>query len=85
MDIDVHIERLVLDGISILPGQRAHLQASVEGELARLLAADGLSAGLMAGGAMPWLRAGGIQLRSGEGPAHLGTRIAQAVYEGIGR
>ena len=85
MNVNVHIGRLALDGIDVPHGQRPLLQAAVETELARLLAAGGLSAGLMAGGAMPWLRAGGIQLRGGESPAHLGTGIAQAVYEGIGR
>ena len=35
MNIKLHIERLVLDGVNIAPGQRHLLQASVTTELTR--------------------------------------------------
>ena len=85
MNINVHIDRLILDGISISHYQRPLLQAAVEGELARLLAADGLATGLLAGGAMLHVPAGAIQLTGESDPANLGQQIAQAVYGGIGR
>lgn len=85
MNINVHIKRLVLDGISVSPGQRPHLQAAVEAELARLLAADGLAHSLLAGGAVPHVPAGAIQLTRESDPTHLGQQIARAVYRGIGR
>jgi hypothetical protein len=85
MNINVQIERLILDGMPMAPAERPLLQAAVETELAQLLATNGLGPGLMTGGAMPGLRAGGIQLQGGEDPIHLGAQIAQAVYEGIGR
>ena len=37
MNINLHIERLILDGLPIEPRQRAQVQAAVEAELARLL------------------------------------------------
>lgn len=37
MNINVHIERLVLDGISLLPGHLAILQATIESELSQLI------------------------------------------------
>ena len=84
MNVHVHIERLILDGISIAPGQRGLLHAAVEAELARLLAAGGLSPELLAGGATPSVPADGIRLTRGSSPAQLGSHIARAVYGGIG-
>ena len=85
MNINVHIERLVLDGVSIPHSQRPILQAAVEAELARLLTANGLAHSWQMSGAVPNVPAEGIQL-AGEGdPGHLGRQIAQSVYGGIGQ
>ncbi len=83
MNIHVHIERLILDGIDIPPGQRPLVLGAVEAELARLLAAGGLKADLLAGGALPSVRAGTIDSRPND-PTGLGQQIAHAVYRGIG-
>lgn len=85
MNINVHIERLILDGLPIGYGQRPLVQAAVEAELARLLADDGLSPELLAGGALPSVRTGSIQLANEGTTIQLGRQIAQAVYGGIGR
>ena len=85
MRINVQIERLILDG---LPIERHHgplVQAAVEAELGRLLAAEGLAESLMSGGAMPSARAPGIGLASDGNPARLGEEIGAAVYGGIGK
>lgn len=85
MNINLHIDRLILDG---LPIERHHgplVKAAVEAELSRLLAADGLANSLMAGGAMPSVRAPGIQLASDSNPTRLGQQIGRAVYGGIGQ
>jgi hypothetical protein len=84
MNIDVHIERLVLDGIPVPHSRRPLLQTTVESELARLLDADGLASGLLKGGAMPYLSGGSIQLTGDGDPAWLGQQIAKAVRGGIG-
>lgn len=83
MNINLHIERLVLDGVNIAPGQRHLLQASVEMELTRLLTDGGLASSLAQGVALPRLSAGAMQL-TGSNPAQLGRQIAQSVYGGIG-
>jgi hypothetical protein len=83
-NIHVHIERLVLDGLPVWHSQRPLLQAAVEAELTRLLAADGLAPNLQAGGALPSVPVRGIQLTSEGNPHTLGQQIAQAVYGGIG-
>jgi hypothetical protein len=84
MKININIERLILDGISIPHHQRPLLQSAVEAELARLIVAGGLSPGLMSGGATPGLEAGGMRLPSDGDPARLGQQIARAIYTGIG-
>jgi hypothetical protein len=82
MNIQVHIERLVLDGIEIAYDARPLLQTAVQAELTRLLTTNGLSANLQTGGARPAIYAQPIQL-SGSNPTHLGRQIAQAVYGGM--
>ncbi len=85
MNIHLHIERLILDGLPVGPGQGARVQAAVEGELARLLAEGGLAPSLQAGGAVPGVRAPSIQLSGENNSAQLGQQIARAVYRGIGK
>lgn len=85
MNINVNIERLILEGVSIPVSQRPLLQAAVEAELARLLTADGLASSWEKGGAVPSLSAGVIQLNSDINPTQLGQQIAQSVYRGMGQ
>lgn len=84
MNIKLHIDRLVLDGVNIAPGQHHVLQASVETELIRLLTNGGLAPSLAQGTAVPRLSAGAMQLTSTSSPTELGQQIAQSVYGGIG-
>jgi hypothetical protein len=85
MNINLRIERLILDGLPIAPAQSALVQAAVEAELGRLLTAGGLHAGLHSGIALPSLRANALQLNAGSNPTQIGQQIAQAVYGGIGQ
>jgi hypothetical protein len=84
VNVKLHIDRLVLDGIAVEPGQRPALQAAVEAELARLLAEGGMGETWAAGGAVPALKAAGFQM-NGEGPVQLGRQIAGALYGGLGK
>jgi hypothetical protein len=85
MTINLHIERLILDGVDVPHDQRPVLQAAVQAELARLLAADGVAPSFMAGGELARVPAEAIQL-TGEGDStQLGQQIARAVYGGISR
>ncbi len=85
MNVNLHIERLVLDGIEVEPAGRPVLQAALAAELGRLLAQGGVGPALAAGGAVPALRADGFQLSGTPNPRHLGRQIARAVFGGIGR
>lgn len=84
MNIELHIERLILDGLTVEPGQRAEVQAAVEAELTRLLATGELNPELLSGGAVRSLGAGEIQVTNQTSAAQLGNHIAQAVHSGIG-
>jgi hypothetical protein len=84
-NIQLHIDRLILDGLSVDRLQSAHVQAAVEAELTRMLVENGLGSDLQAGGALPNVRTGAIQITTNSKPAHVGTLIAQSVYNGIGK
>ena len=83
MNIRLHIDHLIVDGLPIDRAQGPAIQAAVEAELSRLLTVRGFSADLQAGGAIPSLRATAIQLSSGDSPAQLGTQIAQSIHGGM--
>ena len=85
MNINLHIERLILDGLPFAPAHSAQVQAAVEAELSRLLSAGGLHANLQSGAALPSVRADALQLSADSHPTQLGRQIAQAVYGGIGQ
>jgi hypothetical protein len=85
MNITVHIDRLILEGISLAHSQRPRLQATVEAELVRLLATNGLASNLQTHGSWPSLTAAPIELQNTNEPIQLGKQIAQAVYRGIGK
>ena len=85
MNVNLHIERLVLDGLNIGPGQGDQVKVAVEAELTRLLANNSRSYALRSGGALYRGRADGIEVVNNESPARLGERIAGAVYGGLGK
>jgi hypothetical protein len=87
MNIVVHIERLILDGVPVPQSQRAKLLTAIEAELARLLATGGLAVALLEDGAVVRMPEGVIQLTSDGDPNKLGRQIARAVhiYEGASR
>jgi hypothetical protein len=84
VNIQLHIERLILEGLPMSRHQSAVVQAAVEQELGRLLNAGQLNSQIASGGAMPALQGGMIQATNVASPARLGAQIAGAVYSGIG-
>lgn len=85
MNINLHIERLILDGVNIPPGQRHLLQVSLQSELTRLFTESGVAPHLASGGASPHVSANDIDLASGSDPIHLGRQIARSVYWSTGK
>lgn len=84
MNINLHIERLVLDGVNIEPRHRSLLQQAVQTELTRLLVTGGLSQDFAGGFAVPRISAPSIPLAADNQPTQLGQQIARSVYRGIG-
>ena len=82
--INLHIERLVLEGLELGPGQGDLVRAAVAAELTRLLTEGGLAGQFQSSAALPSVRVGAIHLAPTSEPAQLGGQIAQAVYGGIG-
>jgi hypothetical protein len=80
MNVRLHIERLVVDGVSLGPGGGRRLQAAVEMELTRLLTEGGLGTAVSSA-AMPSLSVGAIPLD--RNPARLGAGLARTVYDGL--
>lgn len=85
MRINIHIEHLVLDGLTIAHGEQGLLQEAVTAELSHLLTTHGLAPRLLSGDTLARARGGEFQLTGDGDPARLGGQIAQAVYGGIGR
>jgi hypothetical protein len=83
VNIEVRIDRLVLDGIELPAAERPGLARAFESELARLLGARGLGNGLRGGGAVPSITAAAIELPSPNRSTVLGRRIARTVHGGI--
>ena len=85
MNVNLNIERLVLEGFSLRPGEQLLVRAAAERELSRLITERGLSSELLSGGAVPRLNAPDISLKGGESPRQVGRQIARALYGGIGK
>lgn len=85
MNIHIHIDQLMLDGLPIGAHDGRLVQAALEAELSRLLAAG---IGPDAFGqcfAVPSVRADAVRLEAGATPQGIGTQVAQAVHGGITR
>lgn len=85
MKVNIHIERLVLDGLYVPYHQQEQLQSAVEMELGHLLTTNSLANVLKQGGAVSHISAGDIKLANESDPTHLGQQIARSVYEGVNR
>lgn len=83
MNINLHIERLVLDGVSIEPHQRADLKAAVETELSQRLVSQGIGSTMQSDNNRQSVRGGSISIENIRKPTSLGQQIGSAVYRGI--
>jgi hypothetical protein len=77
--VQVHIERLVLDGLPIDRSQSGLIQRAVESALGGMLESGGLSE--LSSRAEPYLRADSLRLTPGVSPRVLGQQIGAALYE----
>jgi len=85
MKINLHIERLVLEGLPLSRAQGPLVQRAVELELARLFGGGLIATGLRSGGTIPHAAGNPLQFLREASPRQLGTQVAQSVYEGLGK
>lgn len=83
MKLNLHIERLVLNGVDIQPGQHHVLQSAVTNELNRMLTERGISPELAKGATLHQVPADNIHLINNN-PDQIGQQIARSVYGGLG-
>ena len=80
--VNLHIERLILNGALTDGTQSAAVQSAVEQELARLLRRE--TPDLGNSGVVPRLAVPEIRLARGINPSQLGSSIGGALYAGLG-
>jgi hypothetical protein len=85
MNVRLHIERLVFDGVPVSEASLPHVQAAIEAELTALIAGGGLGMGLTGSQVVPSLRGGDVHVAAGLDDAGLGRQVAGALYGGIRR
>ena len=83
MNIHVHIDRIILDGIATTADQTGVVESAVNDELVRLLAVHGISAAIVQAGNVPSLQGGPLQVRPDTPPAALGVGIGHAIHRGL--
>lgn len=81
--VELHIEKLVLDGFR--PGDRYRIGEAIELELVRLFVEQGVASSLAQGGEMVPLDAGTFDLPVGASADAIGSRLARAIYQGLNR
>ncbi len=79
MTINVVIERLVLEGLPITPGQAPILGEALRTELARLLSEGGLPARIAGGGVVPRLNGGTWAPRQDARADAIGAQLARPI------
>jgi hypothetical protein len=82
MRLRVRIDRLVLDGLPLGPGDGPRVQAALEAELGRRLSERDVPPRLLEAGALRSLDGGDIP-RLSAAPAEAGSQIARAVAASI--
>ena len=74
MKLNLHIERLVLEGLPVTRHDGPRIKAAVTAELHRLIAVQGISEALRQGAAVPALRAAEMSIGESGSPGRLGTQ-----------
>ena len=85
MNINVHIDRLILDGIDVEPSQKKELKAAVETELRQQLVNLGIGSTMQSNINHQSVKGGSLSIENIPTSASLGQQIGNAVYKGVGK
>jgi hypothetical protein len=83
MNINLHIEHLILDGLPLNTADSATVQAALQTELTHLLTENGLAPGLQHRDALTGLRTPDVRLSPNPAPDSVGRDIGAAIHEGL--
>ncbi len=83
MNINLHIERLVLEGLPLHRSERGIVEAAVMAELTNLLTTSGTPETWQENIIVPHVNAAEMQLHQPSTPNQIGQQIAQSVYAGF--
>jgi len=85
MNINLHIDELVMKGIGLEAHQKAELKSSFEGALKKLLSQKEVIPNLHNDGVVKKINSRPISIGKNSAPSQIGKNIAYSVYEGIKR
>ena len=83
MNVNLHIERLVLEGLTLSGHDAARVEQAVQAELTRLFAHNEAAASSLASAAVPSVKAAPFHMCRADDPPRLGSAIAQSVHGAI--
>jgi hypothetical protein len=83
MNLTVHIEQLILDGLPVTSHDASLVRAAVEAELTRLFAEQGIAPNWQRGTALPQLQGGSVHIPHDANPPAIGRKIAGAVLQSM--
>lgn len=82
MNVNLHIDSIILDGLDLAAGQREFLQQVVANELTTLFAREGLATSHGNASEVGSISGGTICLGA-TGPTLLGHQLAQSIHQGF--
>lgn len=85
MSIELHIGRLVLDGVPLPRGRERQLGAALQRELTVLLSAHGVGDRLRGHGSVHALQGTVVPMHGDVGAGRLGRQIAGSIFAGLTR
>lgn len=83
MNVELVIDRLIVDGVPAEVARRPELRTALQTELTRLLSAGPLPAILQSGAAMPRLQVGNLTMPAHSDAKAWGIAVARSVYGGM--
>jgi len=84
VNINLHIERLIVDDLGIQPQQRDELKAAVAAAIRRQIVSQGIGSTMQAETSRSSVSGGSFSIENNPSIESLGQQIAQSVYGGIG-
>ena len=84
--MNIEIDRLIIEGMELTPGQQRQLKAGLEASLGKLFAEHGIPPGIESFSSMARMPVNSIKLTNAEvKPVQLGEQIAHSLYQGINK